>query len=133
MLGSQAPFIREGLGTKNLLGEITTKAGPVKTDQDNYIVDAPFSQLLLSQDVAAEKASGTRGEWEVEALARAIKDIHGVLDVGIFSGPTGPEAAAHNVAGGQRPVACYFGMEDGSVTVKTAPKKDMEGWVPFFD
>ena len=102
------------------------KAGPIKTDQDFFIVDAPFKPLLTSEDVAAgQVGNGADGVWEVETLARAIKGIHGVLDVGIFTGPTGPEAAAAGVVGGQRPVACYFGMEDGSVTKRTAPKKDL--------
>ena len=100
------------------------KAGPIKTDQDFYIVDAEFRPLLIAEDiVAGEEGKGANGVWEVETLARMIKDIHGVLDVGIFCGPTGPEAAQAGVVGGQRPVAAYFGMEDGSVTVRTARSK----------
>jgi len=126
VLGSPKPFIREGL---------ITKAGPIKTDQDFFIVDAPFPQLLVSSDLAeGQKAGGKGGVWEVEALARAIKGIHGVLDVGIFAGPTGPEAAKYGVAGGQRPVACYFGMADGTVTVmKAPPHKDLATWQPLTD
>lgn len=141
LLGSPNPFIREGDNRnfretfKHLrdLGLIT-KAGPIKTDQDFFIVDAPFPQLLTSSDVAAgQDGSGTGGVWEVEALARAIKAIHGVLDVGIFTGPTGPEAAKFNVSGGQRPVACYFGMTDGTVTERKAPPHlDLKNWRPFF-
>ena len=104
-----------------------SKAGPVKTDQDFYIVDAPFKQLLLAEDLTGgRKGNGEEGFWEVETLAKAIKAIHGVLEVGIFCGPTGPEASAAGVAGGQRPVACYFGMEDGSVTVRKARTKRRE-------
>jgi len=122
-LGSPAPFIREGL---------VAKAGPIKTDQDFFIIDAPFPTLLLPSEVAAGKGgSGKGGYWEVEALARAIRAIHGVLDVGIFTGPTGPEAVQFGVAGGQRPVAAYFGMADGSVTVRIAPNKDYVGWKAF--
>ena len=100
------------------------KAGPIKTDQDFYIIDAEFAPLLIAEDVIEENdGKGTNGVWEVEILARMIKDIHGVLDVGIFCGPTGPEAAQAGVVGGQRPVAAYFGMEDGSVTVRTARSK----------
>lgn len=102
-----------------------TKAGPVKTDQDFVIIDAPFPKPLLTHaDVAAGKTTdGTKGVWEVEELARAIKEIHGVLAVGLFCGPTGLEAQAAGVIGGQRPVACYFGMMDGSVEVRKASEK----------
>lgn len=101
-----------------------SKAGPIKTDQDFFIVDAPFPQLLTTSDVAAGKdGSGKDGVWEVQALAKAIKQIPGVLEVGIFHGLTGPEAAKYGVKGGQRPVACYFGMQDGTVTVRKAPSK----------
>lgn len=121
ILGSRSstgagPFLREGL---------ITKAGPIKTDQDFYIIDAPFpTPLLLQEDIAAGKVSDpTKGVWEVEALARAIKDINGVLAVGLFCGPTGPEAQAAGVVGGQRPIACYFGMPDGTVTKRVAREK----------
>lgn len=121
VLGSSSPsgggpFLREG---------VMVKAGPIKTDQDFFIIDAPFPQpLLTSSDVEAGKLGDAhKGVWEVEALARTIKDINGVLAVGIFCGPTGPEAQAAGVIGGQRPVACYFGMEDGSVEVRRAREK----------
>jgi ribose 5-phosphate isomerase A len=118
MLGSPQPFLREGL---------VSKAGPIKTDQDFFIVDAPFKTLLIAEDLATgQKGNGEEGVWEVETLAKAIKAIHGVLEVGIFCGPTGPEASAAGVVGGQRPVACYFGMEDGSVTVRKARNKRRE-------
>lgn len=118
MLGSPQPFLREGL---------ISKAGPVKTDQDFYLVDAPFKPLLIAEDLAhGHKGQGEDGIWEVESLAKAIKAIHGVLEVGIFCGPTGPEARAAAVVGGQRPVACYFGMADGSVTVRRAREKRRE-------
>jgi ribose 5-phosphate isomerase A len=120
-LGSKSPnggnpFIREGA---------ITKAGPIKTDQDFYIIDAPFpAPLLSSEDIAnGKKGDGTDGVWEVELLAKTIKDINGVLAVGLFCGPTGPEAKAAGVVGGQRPVACYFGMPDGSVTLRRARDK----------
>ena len=100
------------------------KAGPIKTDQDFFIVDAEFKPLLVADDLAkGMSGKGEDGVWEVETLARAIKDVHGVLDVGIFTGPTGPEASGAGVVGGQRPVAAYFGMEDGSVTVREARSK----------
>ena len=101
------------------------KAGPIKTDQDFYIIDAPFPHpLMISDDITPEKlGNGENGYWEVEQLARAIKDINGVLAVGLFCGPTGPEAIAAEVVGGQRPVACYFGMADGSVSLRRAREK----------
>jgi len=114
-LGAIRSFIREG---------VIAKVGPIKTDQDFYIVDAEFSRLLIGEDImAGAEGKGAGGTWEVEHLARAIKDISGVLEVGIFCGPTGPEAARAEVVGGQRPIACYFGMQDGSVTVRTARSK----------
>jgi ribose 5-phosphate isomerase A len=102
-----------------------SKAGPVKTDQDFYIIDAPFPEpLLIAEDLANGKVGdGENGVWEVEKLARTIKDINGVLAVGLFCGPTGPEAKAAGVVGGQRPIACYFGMPDGSVTLRRARDK----------
>lgn len=121
VLGSKSPmgvgpFIREGA---------MIKAGPIKTDQDFFIIDAPFPRpLLTSNDLAAgAEINAAKGIWEVEELARTIKDINGVLAVGLFCGPTGPEAEAAGVIGGQRPIACYFGMEDGSVEVRRATEK----------
>lgn len=101
------------------------KAGPIKTDQDFYIIDAPFPHpLLTSEDLTNGKVGDIeQGIWDVEALARTIKDINGVLAVGLFCGPTGPEADAAGVVGGQRPIACYFGMPDGSVTLRKAGRK----------
>lgn len=97
------------------------KEGPLKTDQGFFIIDAPFPPLLTKSDVKAGKdGSGKAGIWEVEALSRAIKQIPGVLEVGIFSGLTGPQAQAAGGIGGQKPVAAYFGMPDGSVTVRKA-------------
>lgn len=111
-LGSSNPQIREGH---------ISKAGPLKTDQDFFIIDAPFPSLLHASDLALGKIpEPAKGLWEVETLAAEIKAIHGVLEVGIFSGPTGPEATALGRRGGQKPVACYFGMADGTVTVRTA-------------
>lgn len=158
-LGSPDPKIREG---------VIAKAGPQKTDQDFFIIDAPFPPLLTITDVkdhkarssdrhasvlsassstnaslspqsssAAEHAASTdtttttnlsstssqpqtSTKWEVQSLATAIKSIEGVLEVGLFCGRTGPEALKKGTIGGQRPIACYFGMADGSVTVRTA-------------
>ena len=106
------------------------KSGPLKTDQDFFIVDAAFPTLLTSADVSAGKGKGdgSDGTWEVNAISRAIKGLTGVLEVGIFSGLTGVEAqelraksgAQNAVTGGQRPIAVYFGMADGTIKVRTA-------------
>lgn len=110
------------------------KTGPIKTDQDNFIIDAPFKPLLLPRDIQASNAlhpthEGVRGEgedgvWEVERLAREIKGIEGVLSVGLFCGMDGEEVerkgGGRRSGGGQKPVAAYFGMEDGGVVVRRA-------------
>ena len=117
-LGSSEPFVREGH---------MQKAGPIRTDQDNFIVDAPFPPLLLHSDIEqADKqginelrGQGENGQWEVQALAKEIKAIEGVLSVGLFAGENGLQAKARGkIAGGQKPIAAYFGMEDGSVAVR---------------
>ena len=114
-MGSVNPAIRKLHGAKH---------GPLKTDQGFFIIDAPFPvPLLTRQDVAAGmEGGGKNGVWEVEHLAHSIKDIVGVLEVGLFAGPTGPQAQAQfqNQLGGERPVAAYFGMPDGSVKVRKA-------------
>ena len=116
-LGSTGPTVRQA-------GQ-TDKEGPLKTDQGNFIVDAPFgAQLLLPADVknkgAGFKSSGEAG-WEVLALAERIKSIEGVLSVGIFAGENGEQAlAGGRRISGQKPVVVYFGMQDGSVEVKRA-------------
>jgi len=119
-LGSNEPRVR--IGTLD-------KQEPLKTDQDNFIVDAPFSTLLLQDDISEQsalKGDGEGGLWEVGALAREIKLIEGVLSVGIFEGENGMQAAARGMLkGGQKPVAAYFGMEDGSVVVRRAGEMDM--------
>ena len=108
------------------------KAGPLKTDQDFFIIDAPFPTLLTAADVAAGAAAGdgTHGSWEVERLNREIGLITGVLEVGLFCGLDGVQAerlrregGGTGKLGGQRPVAVYFGMQDGSVKVRTAPAR----------
>ncbi len=121
-LGSTNPVLREGH---------IMKAGPIKTDQDNYLVDAPFPTLLLPTDLRQHlskhgtqesmEGKGIDGVWEVANLAREIKSIEGVLSVGLFVGENGAQAAKRGARrGGQKPVAAYFGMEDGSVVVREA-------------
>jgi len=119
ILGSTAPQVRDGL---------LAKAGPLKTDQDFFIIDAPFPKpLLTEEDVAAGKGKGdgTDGEWEVQELSKKIKAITGVLEVGLFCGIDGITAQESGAIkrggtahGGQKPVAVYFGMQDGSVEVR---------------
>ena len=118
ILGSTKPKVRDGL---------LAKAGPLKTDQDFFIIDAPFPKPLLTQlDVAAGKGKGdgSDGTWEVRELSRRIKAITGVLEVGVFCGIDGIDALnergklARTAHGGQKPVAVYFGMQDGSVEVR---------------
>ena len=100
---------------------LISKQGPIKTDQGFFIVDAPFPQLIVDSDVSpGQEGSGKDGVWEVETLAREIKQIQGVLEVGLFCGLTGPQAQAAGKTGGQKPVAAYFGMPDGSVWVRKA-------------
>ncbi|KAJ5488566.1 Ribose-5-phosphate isomerase [Penicillium diatomitis] len=112
-LGSINPAIRMNTDLKQ---------GPLKTDQAFLLIDAPFKPLLTKADVDnGQDGSGKDGVWEVSALSEKIKEITGVLEVGIFSGMTGPEAAVAGGLGGQRPVAAYFGMPDGSVSVRKAP------------
>jgi ribose 5-phosphate isomerase A len=111
-LGSIDPAIR---------ASASEKEGPLKTDQDFFIIDAPFPPLLIKADIAAgQDGNGKDGVWAVEVLARKIREIAGVLEVGIFHGLTGPQAAAAGGVGGERPVAAYFGMADGSVSVRKA-------------
>ena len=110
LLGSPAPALRE---------HSLSKTGPIQTDQSFYIVDAPFKQLLTQSDVKAGKdGSGKDGVWDVDSLAYRIKDINGVLEVGLFHGMNGDETQALGLRGGQKPIAVYFGLADGSVSVR---------------
>jgi ribose 5-phosphate isomerase A len=112
LLGSMAPALRE---------HSLSKTGPIQTDQSFYIIDAPFKQLLTRSDVAkGADGSGKDGVWDVDSLAAKIKDINGVLEVGLFHGMNGEEVAALGVKGrgGQKPIAVYFGQADGGVSVK---------------
>jgi ribose 5-phosphate isomerase A len=59
----------------------------------------------------------------VVSLARRIKALTGVLEVGLFSGSDGIDVAAaggvkSGRVGGEKPVMAYFGMEDGSVQTR---------------
>lgn len=113
-LGSTGPVLRE---------HTLSKTGPVQTDQSFYIVDAPFKQLLTAEDVKnGADGSGKDGIWDVDTLAKTIKQINGVLEVGLFYGLNGIQAQAAGLNGGQKPVAVYFGQEDGEVMIRKAPE-----------
>ena len=109
-LGSSNPALRE---------HSISKTGPIQTDQSFYIIDAPFKQLLTSVDVKnGADGSGKDGVYDVDTLATKIKDINGVLEVGLFHGMNGEESAALGLQHGQKPIAVYFGQADGGVTVQ---------------
>ncbi|KAK2627803.1 hypothetical protein QTJ16_002449 [Diplocarpon rosae] len=112
-LGSPDPKIRQGG---------SAKAGPVVTDNSMWIMDAPFPKLLLPSDLKGnDKGDGENGTWEVHTLGRRLKRIVGVLEVGLFYGRNGIQVAnSGEEGGGQKPIAAYFGMEDGSVSVREA-------------
>ena len=116
-MGSTDPRVRMVKGGEGA----STVEQPLRTDQGNLIVDAPFVQpLALPKDVLhPTQAHGEGGRWEVVTLAKEIKAIEGVLSVGIFAGENGDEALASGKStGGARPVMAYFGMADGSVFVQ---------------
>ncbi|KAL1860660.1 hypothetical protein VTK73DRAFT_7210 [Phialemonium thermophilum] len=110
-LGSATARVRPGL---------PGKAGPIVTDNGMLIIDAPFPPLLLPGDegVAAsgKEGDGADGIWTVDALAQRLINIVGVAEIGLFHGKNGDEVAM----GAQKPVAAYFGMEDGTVEVLKA-------------
>jgi len=79
-LGSQNPTLRMG----------KAKAGPVVSDNGNFIIDAPFSTEDLKDPLR---------------ILKSIKMLTGVVEVGLFC----------NMA-----QAAYFGNADGSLTVRWA-------------
>jgi len=117
-LGSPDPKIRQGG---------SAKAGPVVTDNGMWIIDAPFPPLVLAKDLKGhDKGDGEHGTWEVHHLGRRLKRIVGVLEVGLFHGRNGSQvAAAGEEGGGQKPIAAYFGMENGEVEIRLA--KEIHG------
>jgi len=66
------------------------KAGPVVTDNSNFVIDAPFPQGQMK---------------EPYELLKRIKMLTGVVEVGLFCGMA---------------KAAYFGNEDGSVSIRRA-------------
>ncbi|KAH8823238.1 ribose-5-phosphate isomerase [Flagelloscypha sp. PMI_526] len=81
--------LQHGLGAPQAtLRMAKFKAGPIVTDNGNFVIDAPYSREQLQEPY--------------EIMAR-IKMLTGVVEVGLF---------CHMAK------AAYFGNEDGSVTVK---------------
>ncbi|KAL2206692.1 ribose 5-phosphate isomerase [Sarocladium strictum] len=107
-LGSPSPTIRSGL---------PSKAGECVTDNGMWIIDAPFSPLLLEKDLSgSDDGAGSDGKWEVSKLAAELVKLPGVVEIGLFHGVNGDEAAAAGkFIQAQKPVAVYFGMQDGEV------------------
>lgn len=114
------------------------KEEPLRTDQNFLLLMAPFPPLATNEDPqpketdqAKTKDGQTGRVWNAEKLSTAIKMIPGVLDVGLFVGFNGLEALKRSggkrlqdpIVGqaGQKPVAMYFGMQDGSVKERKAP------------
>ncbi|KAI0972487.1 ribose 5-phosphate isomerase A [Xylaria arbuscula] len=101
-LGSKDPVVRFAASTSTYL----------VTDNHNYLIDAPFPTLLLNSQ--EELIDPAKGLWTPNALTAKIRGILGVLEVGIFSGLTGPQAtAAGPDVEGVKPVKVYFGKTDG--------------------
>jgi len=80
LIGSQTPVLRMG----------KAKAGPVVSDNGNFIIDAPFSAEDLKDPMR---------------ILKLIKMLTGVVEVGLF---------CHMAQ------AAYFGNADGSLTVRWA-------------
>ncbi|KAG6132338.1 hypothetical protein E4U22_008480 [Claviceps purpurea] len=115
-MGSSDPVVRLGL---------PSKAGECVTDNGMWIIDAPFTPLLLPKDLTSAQESGSgRGKdgiWEVQALAEELLRIPGIVEIGLFYGLNGVEAAELGKGlQAQKPVAAYFGMADGQVEVQHA-------------
>lgn len=112
-MGSIDPKVRSGL---------PSKAGECVTDNGMWIIDAPFPPLLLAEDLSTEQdGSGKNGLWEVSRLADELAKLPGIVEIGLFYGVNGVQAAASGkVVSAQKPIAAYFGMPDGSITVQNA-------------
>ncbi|KAG1781360.1 ribose 5-phosphate isomerase A-domain-containing protein [Suillus placidus] len=81
--------LHDVLGSPNAtLRMAKAKAGPVVTDNSNFVIDAPFPREIM---------------MDPSTILAKIKMLTGVVEVGLFC----------NMA-----QAAYFGNEDGSVTVK---------------
>lgn len=111
-MGSLVPRVRSGL---------PGKAGPIVTDNGMLIIDAPFPPLLLAKDAenGVKGGDGQDGIWTVDALAQRLINIVGVAEIGLFHGKNGLQVAR----GAQKPVAAYFGLEDGGVRLMKAGER----------
>ncbi|KAK2594602.1 ribose-5-phosphate isomerase rki1 [Conoideocrella luteorostrata] len=112
-MGSPSPAIRSGL---------PSKAGECVTDNGMWIIDAPFSPLLIQKDLSCtEQGKGKDGSWEIQTLADELLKIPGIVEIGLFYGFNGNQAAGlGKELQAQKPVAAYFGMPDGQVQVQNA-------------
>jgi ribose 5-phosphate isomerase A len=108
-MGSPNPRVRPGL---------PGKAGPIVTDNGMLIIDAPFPPLLLAKDEenGIKGGNGEDGIWTVDALAQRLINIVGVAEIGLFHGKNGLQVAS----GAQKPVAAYFGLQNGEVRLMKA-------------
>ncbi|KAF5020224.1 hypothetical protein F66182_7741 [Fusarium sp. NRRL 66182] len=112
-MGSPNPAVRSGL---------PSKAGECVTDNGMWIIDAPFSPLLLAKDIDNEvEGRGKDGAWEVNALAEELLRLPGIVEIGLFHGFNGDEAVKlGKQLQAQKPVAAYFGLANGEVQVQNA-------------
>ncbi|RGP78187.1 ribose 5-phosphate isomerase a [Fusarium longipes] len=112
-MGSSNPAIRSGL---------PAKAGECVTDNGMWLIDAPFSPLLLSKDINSEtEGRGKDGAWEVNALAEELVRTPGIVEIGLFHGFNGNEAVKlGKTSQAQKPIAAYFGLANGEVQVQNA-------------
>ncbi|CEJ94865.1 Putative Ribose 5-phosphate isomerase A [[Torrubiella] hemipterigena] len=112
-MGSTEPAVRSGL---------PSKAGECVTDNGMWLIDAPFPPLLLQKDLSAEQdGTGKDGLWEVGKLAAALLSIPGIVEIGLFHGVNGNQAAASTqTVSPQKPIAAYYGKPDGTIQVQNA-------------
>lgn len=112
-MGSPNAAVRSGL---------PSKAGECVTDNGMWIIDAPFTPLLLSRDLTADvDGKGRNGAWEIHTLAAELLQIPGIVEIGLFHGLNGEQAVSRGKElQAQKPVAAYFGMPTGEVQVQRA-------------
>lgn len=112
-MGSPSPTVRSGL---------PSKAGECVTDNGMWIIDAPFSPLLIRKDLSStEDGCGRNGSWEIQTLADELLKVPGIIEIGLFYGFNGNQALGlGKELQAQKPVAAYFGMPDGQVQVQNA-------------
>ncbi|EWZ38220.1 ribose 5-phosphate isomerase A [Fusarium oxysporum f. sp. raphani 54005] len=112
-MGSANPVVRSGL---------PSKAGECVTDNGMWLIDAPFSPLLLPKDIRSEgDGRGKDGAWEVNALAEELVRTPGIVEIGLFHGFNGSEAVKlGKQLQAQKPIAAYFGLANGEVQVQNA-------------